>query len=318
MLKNNTGKYIILLAMLAVIFSLPALIKNPYIIHILIMMYLNIVLAMGLGMIFKTGALSFGHAAYAGIGAYTSVLLVVKVGFPFWVAFLFAGGVTALIALFIGVITLGVRGIYFTITTFAFTEVLRGLYTAYPNPFGGPGGIRGIPHPPGIETKEQYYYLALIFLLIAFFVFHRLAQARSYFGKVCDGLKLNELLEECLGINTKTVRIVVFVIGCTFAGLAGSIMAHYLRQINPETFAIHMSIDIIVFCATGGFGSVIGAVIGATTLTMIGELLYGIGTYKSLIFGAMLIVIVLFLPAGIVGFTSKRNLKSVLGAKGDK
>jgi branched-chain amino acid transport system permease protein len=315
--KGDVRKYSMLLVLLGVVlgivFTLPLWAKNPYIIHIFIMMYLNIVLALGLTMIFKAGALSFGHAAYAGIGAYTSVMLVTILNIPFWIAFLLAGAVTALVALFIGGITLGVRGIYFTITTFAFTEVLRGIYIAYPNPFGGPGGIRGIPPPPGIETKEQFYYMALVFVLITFVIFYKMAHSRSSFGIICDGLKLNELLEQSLGINTKTVRILVFVVGCTFAGFAGSILAHYLRQINPETFAIHTSIDIIVFCAAGGFGSVIGAVIGATSLTMIGELLYGIGTYKSLVFGAMLILIVLFLPEGIVGFISQKRIRSIFG-----
>ncbi len=310
MLRNNTVKYIILLTMLTVIFLLPVWIKNPYIIHILIMMYLNIVLAMGLTMIFKAGSFSFGHAAYAGIGAYTSVLIVTRIGAPFWVAFALAGVLTAVIAFFIGGITLGTRGIYFTITTFAFTEVMKGLYTTYTNPFGGPGGIRGIPNPPGIETKVQYYYLAVMFVLVTFFIFYRMARGRSYFGQICDGLKQNELLEECLGINTKVVRITVFVLGCAFAGFAGSFLAHYLRQINPETFSISMSIDIIVFCAAGGLGSIPGAVIGATSLTLIGELLYGIGTYKSLIFGVMLIVIVLFLPGGVMGFVSQRNVRA--------
>lgn len=153
MLRNNRAKYLGLFTILVLIFVLPLWIKNLYIIHIFIMMYLNIVLAMGLTAIFKAGALSFGHAAYAGIGAYTSVLLVTMLQVPFWVAFLLAGVVTALIALFIGGITLGVRGIYFTITTFALTEVLKGIYIAYPNPFGGPGGIRGIPLPRELKPR---------------------------------------------------------------------------------------------------------------------------------------------------------------------
>ena len=305
--------YSILLVALALIFALPFYVTNAYIVHIFIMMYLNIVLALGLTMIFKAGALSFGHAAYAGIGAYTSVLMATGLHMPFWIAFLLAGAVTALIALFIGGITLGVRGIYFTITTFAFTEVLRGIYIAYPHPFGGPGGIRGIPPPPGIETKAQFYFMALLFVLIAFYVFYKMAHSRSSFGIICDGLKLNELLEQSLGINTKNVRILVFVIGCTFAGFTGSILAHYLTQINPETFGIHVSIDVIVFCAAGGFGSVVGAVIGATVLTIVGELLYGIGTYKSMVFGGLLILIVLFLPQGIVGILSERRVKSLWG-----
>lgn len=307
MFRNRTANYLILFALLILAFLVPVGVTNPYIIHILIIMYLNIVLAMGLTLIFKGGALSFGHAAYAGIGAYTSVLLVTMGGMTFWVAFLLAGLVTALVALFIGGITLGVRGIYFTITTFALTEVLKGIYIAYPDFFGGPGGIRDIPSPPGIETKGEFYYLVLFFALISFFIFYRMGRSKSSFGIVCDGLKLNELLEESLGINTKKIRITVFVVGCVFAGFAGSFMAYYLKQINPETFGIHTSIDSIVFCAVGGFGSIPGAVIGAVGLTVIGELLYGIGTYKSLVFGALLISIVLFLPGGVMGLVSKRN-----------
>lgn len=313
--RKVTTNYLIVFAIIIAAFLLPLGISNPYIIHILIVMFLNIVLAMGLTLIFKGGALSFGHAAYAGIGAYTSVLLVTRLGVPFWIAFLLAGAVTILIALIIGGITLGVRGIYFTITTFALTEVLRGAYMSYPALFGGPGGISGIPSPPGIVSKMDFYYLSLVFSLISLFVFNRITNKSSSFGIVCDGLKLNEILEESLGINTKMVRITVFAIGCAFAGFAGSIMAHYLGQINPDTFGIHTSIDVIVFCAAGGFGNIYGAVLGSVVLTILGELLYGIGNYKSLVFGAILILIVLFLPGGIMGMFSRNGAKRILKRK---
>ncbi|MHB8831950.1 MAG: branched-chain amino acid ABC transporter permease [Desulfobacteria bacterium] len=304
-----------MLATVIAAFLLPLGVGNPYVIHILIIMFLNIVLAMGLTLIFKGGALSFGHAAYAGIGAYTSVLLVTRLGFPFWIAFLSAGAVTALMALFIGGITLGVRGIYFTITTFALTEVLRGAYMSYPSLFGGPGGISGIPSPPGITSKMGFYYLALVFSLVSFFIFNRITNRKSSFGIVCDGLKLNEVLEESLGINTKKVRISVFAIGCAFAGFSGSIMAHYLGQINPDTFGIHTSVDVIVFCAAGGFGNIYGAVFGSVVLTILGELLYGIGNYKSMVFGGILVLIVLFLPGGIMGLFSRNNAPGILKRK---
>ena len=313
--RKVTANYLIALAIVIAAFLLPLGISNPYVIHIFIIMFLNIVLAMGLTLIFKGGALSFGHAAYAGIGAYTSVLLVTRLDVPFWIAFLLAGAVTVLIALIIGGITLGVRGIYFTITTFALTEVLRGAYMSYPALFGGPGGINGIPSPPGIVSKIDYYYLALVFSLISFFVFNRITNNKSSFGIVCDGLKLNEILEESLGINTKAVRITVFAIGCAFAGFSGSIMGHYLGQINPDTFGIHTSIDVIVFCAAGGFGNIYGAVVGSVVLTILGELLYGIGNYKSLVFGGILILIVLFFPGGITEMFSKNSAKSLLKRK---
>jgi branched-chain amino acid transport system permease protein len=311
MLRERLGRYLIPVALLVVFFGLPSWTENLYIVHMLIMMYLNIILAVGVTMIFRAGSLTMGHAAYAMIGAYTSVLLVTRLELPFWLAFFCAGGFTALIAFFVGYITLGVRGIYFTITTFAFGEVLRGIVTAFPNPFGGPGGIRGIPHPPGIESKVEFYYFVFVFMVISIFIYYRLSRGQSYFGLICDGLRLNQLLEECLGVNTKTIRIVVFVLGCAFAGFVGSITAHYLTHMNPDTFSIMMSTDLVVFCAAGGLGSIPGAVIGAAILTLIGELLYGIGFFKSLIFGALLIGIVLFLPRGVMTFTSQKGIKSI-------
>jgi len=316
MLKSNLSKTVLVLAVVALLCSFPFWIKNPYHIHILILMFLNVVYAMGVSMIYKSGSLSFGHAAYAGIGAHTSVFLVMKLGLPFWPSFFLAGLMTAIVATFIGLVTLGVRGIYFTITTFALTEVLKGIVTAYPDLFGGPGGIKGIPQPPGFETRTAYYFLTLAFLLIAFFVFYKLARRQSYFGMICDGLRLNELLEQSLGLNTKGIRIVVFTLSCTFAGFAGSLYAHYFCQINPETFALHMSVDHIVFCAAGGFGSIPGAIIGATFLTVIGEFLYGVGAYKSMVFGAMLIVIILFIPDGFLGAMQKLRIYFTRKGKG--
>lgn len=296
--KNNTTKYIIILVVLAVIFTLPLWLTNVYIIHMLIRIIMSAVLAIGLTFIYRMGNLSLGHAAYVGIGAYTSVLLVTRLGMSFWAAFFIAGVVTALLALFIGRITLGLRGIYFTITTFALTEVLKGIYIAYPKPFGGPGGIMDIPYPNGIGTHAQFYYFAAAFFVIIFFMFFRLS--RSSFGLLCDGLRLSDLLEEHVGLNTRRMKIVVFVISCTTAGLVGSMMAHYLGQITPDVFGAFLSIDTIVYCTIGGLGSVPGAVIGAAILTFVGELLYGIGAYKSLVFGIILVAIILFIPGGVI------------------
>lgn len=310
MLKGDRGKYAVVLALLVVFLTLPLWSRNVYILHTIIKISLSAVLAIGLTFIYRMGYLSLGHAAYVGLGAYTSVLLVTKMGWSFWAAFFAAGALTALIALFIGRITLGLRGIYFTITTFALTEVLRGVYIAYPKIFGGPGGIMDIPYPSGIVNHEQFYYFAMIFLLVNFFIFYRLSS--SSFGLLCDGLSLSDLLEEHVGLNTRHMKTAVFVIACTSAGLTGSILAHYLGQITPDVFGAFMSIDTIVYCTIGGLGSVPGALLGAGIFSFVGELLYGIGAYKSLVFGAIVILVILFVPGGLVSVPWRKITRRTL------
>ena len=124
--------------------------------------------------------------------------------------------------------------------------------------------------------------------------------ADPLFGRLCDGLSLSDVLEECVGIDTRRVKTVVFVLSCTFAGFVGSLMAHYLgRRVVPSNFRMEMSVDIVVYCAVGGFGSMAGSALGAVFLTVISELLYGIGFYKMLVIGLILIGVILGFPEGL-------------------
>jgi branched-chain amino acid transport system permease protein len=300
--RTDRRAYLAMLAVLVVLATVPLWASNLYVLHTVIRVSLAAVLAIGLTLIYRMGYLSFGHAAYVGLGAYTSVLLVTKLAWSFWAAFLTAGLVTALVALLIGRITLGLSGIYFSITTFAFTEVLRGVYIAFPRTFGGPGGIMSIPFPDGIRTDVQYYYFVVIFLALNFFVFYRLGG--SSFGLLCDGLRLSSLAEEHVGLNTRHLKTCVFVIAATAAGLTGSVLAHYLGQITPDVFGVGLSTDILVYCVVGGLGSVPGTAIGAAVLSFVGELLYGLGAYKMLVFGSILIAIILFVPGGLASLGS--------------
>jgi len=297
MIKFKIRQLLLVFVALVGVFTIPLWIENLYVIHLSIMVCLNVVFAISLALILKMGNLSLGHAAYIGAGAYTSSMLAVKVGLPFWLTFYIAGIASGLIAFFIGRITLGLRGIYFTITTFGLTEVFRSIWIAFRGTFGGPSGIMNIPPPPGIETKVQFYYLALIFMLISFFVFYRLS--KSSFGLLCDGLRFNWLLEECVGVDTSRMKTIVFVIACTFAGLGGSILAHYLGHISPSIFTMFLSTEIIVYCAIGGLGSILGGAAGAVFMTVLGEMLFGVGFFRSLIFGIFLIGVIIILPGGL-------------------
>lgn len=293
-----TKRNLLIKVSLVVLLTLPLWVKNLYHVHILITVFLNVTLAISLTLMFKMGYLNLGQAAYVGIGAYTSAILGSRFCLPFFLTFWLAGMVSGIIALCIGRLTLGLRGIYFTITAFAFTEVFRGICSASKEFLGGPGGIMNIALPLQMEPHMQFYYIAIFLMGASLFVILKLSQ--SSFGLLCSGLSVNEIQEECVGVNTRRIKTVVFVLSSVFAGFVGSIMAHYLGHISPANFTMHMSIDVVAYCAIGGMLSVTGAVIGAIFLTLVNELLYGVGFFRIMVTGFILIVVVLTLPGGLI------------------
>ena len=300
MLNNYKGGYIyVFIVIILTMIVLPLLYNSPYLLHTSILIYVNIILTVGLNLMFRLGILNFGHAAFACIGGYASGLLAIRMGWPFWLSFISSGIITAIVAMFIGYITLSLRGIYLTITTFSFGEVLRGVINAFPDELGGPGGVGNIPVLVGSENILVHYYFILLVMLVIFFVFHRII--KSKFGLICDGIRGNEVLAESICIDIRKMRLSVFVLGCTSAGMAGSILVHYLGRMNPETFSVSMSIDLIVFCVVGGFGSLYGSAFGAAFLTYISMLLYSFGVYKNILFGLILVGSVLIIPGAIDG-----------------
>ena len=313
MLRKNKSKYVGLLAVSVAFFLLPLYVKDTYFLHVLIMICFNAIFAMGQSFIAKMGFTSFGHGAYAGIGAYTAVLSVIRFGLPFWLAFLLSGAVALIISFLFARVTLGLRRVYFAITTFALAEILIGIYTNFHTSFGGAGGISSIPHPAGIETHAQYYYFSLTLMVITYIVLFRLSTSR--FGMLCDGLNQSESLEESVGIDTRQVRIVTFVVACTFAGLAGCIMAFFLTAINPNMFGVHLSTHIIIYAVVGGLASITGAVVGAALLTVVGQLLYELGALTSLVFGAILIITVVFIPGGLAHAPWRRAASIILNKR---
>lgn len=292
----------VLIVIVLIVSFLPLLYKNPYYLHVVILIFINIILTVGLNLMFKIGILSFGHAAFACIGGYASGLIAIRMGWPFWLSFISSGIITAIVALFIGYVTLSLRGIYLTITTFSFGEVLRGIINAFPDELGGPGGVGNIPALGGSDSILVHYYIILLIMLINFFVFYRIIRIK--FGLICDGIRENEVLAECFCIDIRKMRLCVFVLGCTSAGMGGSILVHYLGRMNPETFSVSMSIDLIVFCVVGGFGSLFGSVFSAAFLTYISMLLFNFGAYKNILFGIILVGSVLVIPGAINGLKS--------------
>jgi len=314
--KNSLSRFttpIVFLVIFAVLLILPAFIKSPYVLHVSVMVFLNALLAIGWSFIARTGLSSFGHAAYAGIGAYTAVLLVTKLNTPFWLAFVCAGLMAFIIGFLYARITVGLRRIYLAMTTMAVQEILIGVYTNFHTVFGGAGGIAHIPTPQGLSTTTEFYFVSLILMAVVFFILWRLSKSR--FGVLTSGLAQSESLEQSVGINTNNIRLTSFVLGATAAGLSGCLLAFFITAINPEMFGMSLSTNTLVYGVIGGLGSVQGAVVGAGVLTVLSQVLYRFGTYTSLIFGALLVITIIFLPGGLAGIPWNKLGRAIFKSK---
>lgn len=292
--------------------------KDPYRVHIVIVTMLHIILALGLSFVMNTAQVPLCQAAFVGIGAYTSTLLVMRLNFSFWLSLPIAGVLTGILGILIGLPTLRIKGIYFAMATFAFGEIIRLLFIGWVSLFGGANGISSIPPPnpiaiPGLpalefETKVPYYYLTLGVMFLCLMVFYRLTHSRI--GRACTAIRESDLLAQCTGVDIMGYKVFAFALNSFFAGIVGSIYAHYFHFIGPQDFTFWQSVEYIVFVIVGGRGTIGGPVIGSIFLTFLPEFLRVAVEFQVVIYGLALILVILFLPKGMVGILSKTNLGS--------
>jgi len=287
---------------------LPLIIQDNYNLHLVIMSMIFILLASGLNLIVGyVGQLSLGHAAFFGIGAYTSALFNLKLGVPFWAGMVLAGGMAALIGFLLGYVTLRVRGHCFVLITIAFAEIFKLIHFNWVDLTHGQMGLSDIAPPvlklPGLfnlafSTKSQYYYLALILVAITIYVNSRLVHSRL--GRAFIGIRENEVLAESVGINAFKYSMVAFVVGAFFAGIAGSYYAHYITFISPDLFSFSVTTTMIVMLVMGGKGTVAGPIVGAVIFTVLPEYLRIAEKLRLPIFGLLLLVGIIYMPQGLI------------------
>jgi len=283
---------------------------EAYILHLLILIGIYAVLAMSLNLITGyTGMLNLGHAAFFAIGAYTSVLLVMA-GFPFWFGFIAAGLVAAFFGVLLSIPSLRLRGDFLAIATLAFGEIIRAILLNWTELTRGPLGIPGIPKPEffGLVFEELWQYFALVLVVAAatYFVLRWLLNSR--FGIALKAIRENELVASSLGKNVVKHKVMAFALGAFFAGLAGSLFAHYITFIDPSSFALAETILILLMVVLGGMGSLAGSIAGAIILILLPEPLRFIGLPSSMvgplrqiIYASLLIAIIVKRPKGILG-----------------
>jgi branched-chain amino acid transport system permease protein len=257
-----------------------------------------------------TGIASFGHAIFFGTGAYVTALLMLKSGFSFWATLPFVVIGCAVIGLLIGLLTLRFATIYFTIVTlalgqfcyFLLTNALTYQYT------GGDDGLHGLPMI--LQTKNQMYYLAFAFLLVIFFLAKKIVS--SPLGTTLVAIRENEFRAKMIGYNVLNYRLIALVISGIMAGLAGSMNAAILRSVFPGFMGAGTTIDVILMTILGGMGSLLGPVIGAALVIICQQYLSSYFEWWLMIFGIIFVLVVLFLPQGLISIFYRFRVKKIL------
>jgi len=291
-----------LLILIAVLVIIPYLIQDPYWLHVYIITCLNICLAVSLRVVWNVGLLSCGHAAFMGLGAYTSALLSLKAGISPWLGMPLGAFLSAVFALGLGYPALRLTGIYFVILSFAFNEIFFLITTRLRGFAGGPSGLVSIPRPEGLPPgKLAYAYFVSIVFLITVIVLLRFERSRV--GLIWLAIRDTELRARCVGLQTTHYKLFAFGVSCFFAGLVGAVYAHYINFISPSDFTIWQSVYIQLYMIVGGVGSFLGPILGSSVLTVLAEFIRAAGPLQSVVYGTMLAAVMLFFPGGLVALS---------------
>jgi branched-chain amino acid transport system permease protein len=288
-----------------VLATLPFWLTNPYHQHVVIMAGIFTILALSLNLLLGyTGQLSLGHAAFFGIGAYTSSLLALKLEWSFWLGLPAAAALAGLAGWAIGRLALKLRGAYFVLVTISFAGVISLVSVNWMELTNGPLGLPGVPAPElaglSLRTKSAYYYLVLLAAAGAYLVCHRLVHSRL--GRAFLALRENEPLAESVGVDPTHTLVVAAVVSAALAGVAGSLYAHYTRFVSPEVFLFTYTVTMVIMVVAGGKGTLAGPVVGAVLFTVLPEALREAmdWQWQMLAYGVLLVLVVFFLPRGIV------------------
>jgi branched-chain amino acid transport system permease protein len=300
----TTRERVAALAFAAILLTVPLFETRQFVLHMFSLVAINSIVALGLQLLFGfSGQLSLGQAAFYGIGAYTSGLLTTKFGFPFPVAIVASGVAASFVSLLMVPIT-RLSGVYLAVSTLGFSILV---YLVLKNEewlTGGTFGFIGIPRVSlfgYVLRNPAYSYLLCVCSALA--VYLGLAQLeRSRFGRAVNAVRQNEDAARASGLPVTLLKSQCFVIAAFVAGIAGSLFAHQVRYLAPDDFTFWKSIEFLFMVVIGGVGSLFGAVLGTAFVVLLPEALRGIGEYRMLVFGALIVIVMLFGAGGLVGF----------------
>ncbi|AMX83658.1 ABC transporter permease [Geobacillus subterraneus] len=295
--------WLAVLAALALAF--PLLVTNGYYLHMMTISFIWMIAVYGLNLFAGyTGYLSLAHAGFFAVGAYTLGILTVKVGLPFWWAFVLSCAFTSLLGLVIGLVALRTKEHFFAIYTLCVGYIIYLVIDKWDSLTGGVRGFIGIPAPGDIgplsfQTPVAQYYLVLFFLLAVMFVMYRLVDSLT--GRTYIAIRNSEELALTLGISTMKNKLASFVLSVFFTSLAGALYASFIRFLGPDIAYVTVMFDFLTYLLVGGIGTLAGPVVGTLLITFLSQQLQFLQDYRMLIFGPVLTLLIIFYPHGIAG-----------------
>lgn len=306
------------LAALAAVMIIMPMVSSFYQTNIMISALLYVMLALGLNIVVGlAGQLVLGYVAFYAVGAYAYGLLHQFFGFGFWMCLPIGGFVAVIFGLALGFPVLRLRGDYLAIVTLGFGEIVRLALQNWTSLTGGPRGVSDIPRPGlfgmhmDINTSTTYvYYLVLVAVVITIVVISRLKNSRV--GLALQALREDEIACEAMGIDIMRVKLSAFALGSCWAGFAGVIFAAKTTYINPSSFTFMESAMILSMVVLGGMGSITGVAIAAFILILAPEYLRAFSEYRMLIFGAIMVIMMIFRPQGLISGERRRYRISAL------
>ncbi len=293
---------------LIVIAILPLIFTDSYWRTNLIVCALNVMLALGLDFVLGyAGQLNLGQSAFYGIGAYAATLLVTRLGVPFWAAYAGAVLLAGLAGVALSLFAMRLRGHYLAIASLGFAVITYQILLNWISLTQGPLGIYAVPPPPALalpglpaidfHNLAALFYLVAGFALLSYLLLDQLI--RSPIGETLAAIREDEVSATALGINCAAWKVFAFGAGSAIAGAAGGFYGGFVGTLTPDAFFITESFTILAMVVVGGMGTLTGPVLGAILLTVLPELLRGIGDLRLVVYGAALTLVVLFMPGGL-------------------
>ncbi len=292
---------LIALIFFVLLFLMPLITKDPYILRILIFANIFAIFAVSWDFLSGyTGQINFGHALFFGVAAYSAAMLNTYLDLKPWATI----PIGALVAVMAGVLmclpALRLRGPYLSLVTLAFPLILLGIIKAFPDVTGGEHGITGLARLS--ESRVTDYYISALVMTVSVFIMWKLTDARSGLvrtGIILHAIREDEITARATGINTIRYKLFAFAVGGFFAGIAGGLYAHFMRIAGPSTLDLLLSFQAVVWTIFGGIVSIYGPMVGVYFLYPLTEVLRVIPELRFLILGAIVIAIILFMPEGV-------------------
>ena len=300
-LQGKAGWSLLFIAGLA----FPFLAGNDYHLTVMSTAYIFAIATVGLNLITGyTGQFNLAHSGFMAVGAYTVGILTVDYQVPFWVAFALSGVVAAAIGFFVGLVSLRLKGHFFSIFTMCVGYIMFLLIEKWESLTHGTVGIMGIPVPSAIgpvsfESPRALYYLVFFFLVVGMWVMHRIVN--SLLGRTFMAIRNGDELAESLGINLMRNKVLAFMLSVAYAGFAGGLYAGFVRFLGPDLASVEQTFNMTVYMLIGGLGTLAGPLLGAIAMPWLTQYLQFLQDLRYIVFGPILVLLVIFMPHGIVG-----------------